>query len=287
MTKQDFGPFGVMDIASPDDVKDAMMGHNFSDYLRERYRGEKLLKLPITRQSAASAAFTLAQNPNGGAPVGPEQGYLWRIHHVLVSSNVLADTASYVLYASSDVTDTSQIRLLDAIAVSRVSGTSVSAQGTVTDPGALATIAVTSGQPAGLYQVTATANVDGTVTTADDYNMTLSWSGGPVITIPYTDTESGTVTAYANIPAGGTFFVKTIAAASGVSAIYHAELTATALLNSVGENVNVAYNPGNRTSWLWPGEQLYAGISGATAGNTYAMTGIVSEVPMEMQGKFL
>jgi hypothetical protein len=52
-----------------------------------------------------------------------------------------------------------------------------------------------------------------------------------------------------------------------------------------GQNVNVAFRPGNKSEWLFPGEQIYAGISGATVGNVYSLTGIAVEVPSEMVGK--
>lgn len=54
-----------------------------------------------------------------------------------------------------------------------------------------------------------------------------------------------------------------------------------------GQNVNVAFRPGNKSEWLFPGEQIYAALTGATSGNTYTMTGIISEVPAEMIGKIL
>jgi hypothetical protein len=54
-----------------------------------------------------------------------------------------------------------------------------------------------------------------------------------------------------------------------------------------GQNVNVGYRPGNKTVWLWPTEQIYAQITGATVGAVYTMTGIASEVPAEMAGKLV
>lgn len=54
-----------------------------------------------------------------------------------------------------------------------------------------------------------------------------------------------------------------------------------------GFTVGNAFRPGNKSEWIFPGEQVYAAITGATVGNSYAMTGIVTEVPAEMIGKIL
>lgn len=54
-----------------------------------------------------------------------------------------------------------------------------------------------------------------------------------------------------------------------------------------GQNVNVAFRPGNKSEWLFPGEQIYAALTGMTVNNTYVMTGIIAEVPAEMIGKIL
>ncbi len=52
--------------------------------------------------------------------------------------------------------------------------------------------------------------------------------------------------------------------------------------------VNQAYYPGNNKGLLvFPGEQLYALMAGATAGIQYSLTGIIVEAPIEMQGKII
>lgn len=169
--KQALGPLGQIDAVTSGELKEAM-GHHFDEFLRERYRGIKIMKSPIARVSATAAAFTLSQNPNDGAPLGPEQGYIWRVQRVLVASSAITDVAKYVLYAGSD-TDTGPVHLLDAVI-------------------------------------------------------------------------------------GGA---------------------------TPGLNVNVAYIPGNRSTWLFPGEQLAAAITGATTGNQYLLSAVVAEVPAEMVGK--
>jgi hypothetical protein len=80
---------------------------------------------------------------------------------------------------------------------------------------------------------------------------------------------------------------------AAVFALYGgSDLTAqqTSLIDNNGATglpVNKAYYPSNRALWLWPGEELYANISTATAGNMYSLTGIAIEAPFEMQGKLL
>jgi hypothetical protein len=54
-----------------------------------------------------------------------------------------------------------------------------------------------------------------------------------------------------------------------------------------GQNVNVAFRPGNKAEWLFPNEIVYATLSGATVGATYTISGIASQVPAEMVGKLV
>ena len=50
--------------------------------------------------------------------------------------------------------------------------------------------------------------------------------------------------------------------------------------------VNKAYYPGGDGLFLFPGEQLFAGIT-SVSGNIYRLTGLAVEVPSEMSGKIL
>jgi hypothetical protein len=54
-----------------------------------------------------------------------------------------------------------------------------------------------------------------------------------------------------------------------------------------GQNVNVGFYPSTKSILLQPGEQIYAQILGATAGNIYALSGEAIRVPAEMKGKVL
>jgi hypothetical protein len=54
-----------------------------------------------------------------------------------------------------------------------------------------------------------------------------------------------------------------------------------------GQSVGVGYYPSSEATWLWPGEQVYAQILGATVGNGYVLSGIAIEVAAEMVGKLV
>lgn len=168
--KQEFGPFGVIDTLTADELHESL-GHHFNEAVREQYRGEKLMRMPISRVTAAGAAFTLVSQ-QGDSPPGPEQGYIWRIQRLMVASNSLTDAAKYVLYVGSDSTATDSAHLIEG------------------------------------------------------------FGGG-------------------------------------------------------GQTVNTGFRPGNKSEWIWPGEFVYPTLTGATTNNVYTLTGIVAEVPMEMQGKLI
>jgi hypothetical protein len=54
-----------------------------------------------------------------------------------------------------------------------------------------------------------------------------------------------------------------------------------------GQAVGVGYYPSSKSLALQPGEQLYALVTGATAGNVYMLDGEAIRVPSEMKGKIL
>jgi len=170
--KQQLGGIGVLDVLTKSELEEAL-GHKIDNVLRDMYRGEKLMRIPISRMQAAAATLTLPSGIGGTEVPGPEQGYIWRIQRIMVASNSLTDTAKYILYTGSDPTATDPVHVIEQ---------------------------------------------------------------GP----------------------GGTGFT-----------------------------VGNAFRPGNKSEWIFPGEGVYAGITGATVSNTYVMTGIVTEVPAEMIGKIL
>jgi hypothetical protein len=171
--KQALHPGGALDMLTKPELTEAL-GHHADSIVREAARGVKVMRMPVIRESAPAAAFTLGANPEAQGP-GPEQGYIWRICRIMVASGTLSDNAQYTLYAGSDPTATDAMHLIDGI-------------------------------------------------------------------------------------------------------VGHTGATA-------GQFVNIAFRPGNKSEWIFPGEQVYAGLTGATVGTTYTLTGIVTEVPAEMVAK--
>jgi hypothetical protein len=54
-----------------------------------------------------------------------------------------------------------------------------------------------------------------------------------------------------------------------------------------GQPVNQGYYPASDSAWLWPGEQIYAAITGATIGNQYVLSGVAVEAAAEMVAKLV
>lgn len=91
----------------------AAMGHNLSQTMREWYRGIKLIKLPNLTGVATGASLTLPTGSDDPVACGPQQGYLWRIGRVTVTSSG-SDVGSVSLYAGSDTSATDQAHLIDS-----------------------------------------------------------------------------------------------------------------------------------------------------------------------------
>lgn len=161
----------TFDMLTKQELEEAL-GHNIDSMLRDMYRGEKLMRMPISKITASAATFTLPAQSGNTAVTGPDQGFIWRIQRVIVASSSLTDVAKYTLYVGSDPTATDATHLIEGF-------------------------------------------------------------------------------------------------------------------GSTGQNVNAGFRPGNKAEWIFSGEQIYAAITAATAGNSYVMTGIVTEVPAEMIGKIL
>jgi hypothetical protein len=263
----------------------------------EKVRGMKLLKLPLVSSVATSASFILSNSPTEGNPAGPDSGYLWRLWRLTVASSAIPDTAQYQLYAGSDL-NTLPKNLIDAGPVSSTTGNgaTVSNAGSATDPSANTVITqIAAGSFTGntKYTVTGLTYLDGTVTAADDDNMRIVANGGTLALIstgfgggPY---PFGPI--YFTTAASPTALqVEARVAASGASAVYHASIDATPTQTTTGTQglqVNQVYYPASHGIYLWSGEQIYVNIIGATVGNSYTLSGVAVEVPVEMQGKIL
>jgi hypothetical protein len=113
MGKQRIHPnLGELDICTATELND-VMGHQLDVANREKARTVKLMKFPQIRVIATGTSFIMGSSSSQPAPVGPEQGFLWRIGRILVASNVSADAAKYVLYTGSDPTLTDSGHILE------------------------------------------------------------------------------------------------------------------------------------------------------------------------------
>lgn len=102
-------------------------------------------------------------------------------------------------------------------------------EGSVTNPGAAATIATTASVAAGTYVVTATVFLSGTVAAGDLNNFQITGNGvtSVKIVVPAVANTVVTMTATVTTTSAGAIIVKSIGAASGVSAVYNASVVAT------------------------------------------------------------
>lgn len=84
--------------------------------IRERYRGVDLIRFPRVTFQATGTTVNLFASPNE-APAGPSSGDFWLVRRLIVKSNVLTDTAKYVVYRGSSPSDVANaygpVNLLD------------------------------------------------------------------------------------------------------------------------------------------------------------------------------
>ncbi|HEX4201292.1 MAG TPA: hypothetical protein VHY59_07215 [Chthoniobacterales bacterium] len=83
---------------------DESLHKGFDAILRERYRGLEIQRIPFVPITATAATQNLFTT-NDATPWGPEQGDLWMLRRVIVKSNVLTDTAKYVVFRGSTPSD--------------------------------------------------------------------------------------------------------------------------------------------------------------------------------------
>lgn len=186
--------------------------------------------------------------------------------------------------------------------------------GSVTNPGTFTAIAATGNNvPAGLYNVTATVFLSGTVTAADANNMFIGGSNITAVHIAYPGIANVPVTLSTVVQAtgGDTLRVINTAAASGGSAIYNASITATpvggqgdSMLVVLGDVVPsvagsaVAPIYVSQYNGIYQAADLSSEASLLNPGDTFTITGAAGakilaafytaiEVPAEMVGKFV
>jgi hypothetical protein len=245
--KQNLGPLGDVDMLTAKELHDSL-GHHFDIFTREHFRGMKLIRMAPIRVTSTGGTITIGSN-TPGENNGPQQGYIWRISRLMVASSSIADTARYILYAGSDATAQDPLHMLDAQV----------------------------GAPVPVFAPAVPAS--GTAQFNNSPNPTLvQVSGGTVTGISVNGTPTGATSGGFYVPAGGS-----------ITLTYSVAPTwawSNPFLGP-GQLVNVAFRPGNRAEWIWPGEFPYASVTSTSAGTQYYLTGIATEVPMEMMGKIL
>ena len=59
------------------------------------------------------------------------------------------------------------------------------------------------------------------------------------------------------------------------------------ILEGQGINLGQTFFPASQSAWVFPGEQIYATITGQTVGYTYTLTGVAIEVAAEEVAKLI
>lgn len=247
MAEQRLHPnLNALDLLTNDELKSSM-GHAVDTQIREMYRGMKVIKLPQIRLAGNGGALDLT-GQSMGAHCGPDSGYIWVLGRIMVASNTLTDSANYILYSGSDPTLFDSFHILDGLL------------------GPVAAVAATPAVPA---SAVAQQNPN-----AQPVQVVVTAGTVTAVTVNGVQVGSG----------DGTYFVP---AYGSISVTYSAAPTWvwTGTAPPLGRNVNVAYYPGTRAAWLFPGEQVYAQVNNSVASNIYALTGLALECPAEMQGK--
>jgi hypothetical protein len=257
MSKQRLHPnLNEIDLLTGDELHDKL-GHHFSAALRDRFRTIKVMKLPQLRATATSATVNLSQGQgyadSNGTPCGPGSGFIWMLRRVMVGCNVATDTAHYQLYSGSDVTLFDSGHLLE-------------------------------GFTGGVAAVTAAPNGGSVPATGVAYQnpysqpviVTIAANGATITGVSVNGVVVGT--------AAGTYYVPAYGSISVAYSITVPTWTWTGT-TTPGAPCGVGYYPGTKADWLWPSEQVYAQITGATVGNQYVLSGVAIECAAEMQGK--
>lgn len=224
--------------------------------MRERVRGLDLARVPLYPVPATATTVNLFVG-NDQIPWGPEQGDIWMLRRVNVRSNSLTDAAKYILFRGSTPSDPANAYtgrfLLEGFNA--------------------ATALATPSQPAVPASTVAQQNTNA-------YPVTVVISGG-----------TATVTTVNGVVVGagdGTFVVP---AYGSISVTYSSAPTwvwsNASAAGTIGIGVNVGFYPSTKAIFLYPGEQIYAQVSGATIGNQYMLDGEAIRVPAEMRGKIL
>lgn len=219
-----------IDLLNKAELDDSL--HASTKWQREAAFGVRHQALPRMIGTPAGGALNLGYDQPDGIYCGPKAGWYWAISRVSVDGLAVTTTSPATAYPS------------------------VTASGNVTDPGATTTIAsisaaaLTAVAPAGsLWQVAWIASMQGTVAAGDQDNMQLNsnLATKQVGVFPAQVGNYQQLGVAFTVPSAAGILVQSIIAASGATAIYGAQITATympttSLLPSTTADVVKLYN---------------------------------------------
>lgn len=197
-----------LDLLNKGELADALKAND--KWQQDAAFGTRHQTLPRMIGSVAGGVLALGYDQPDQVYCGPREGWYWAVSRVSVDG--LAVTAPTTNYPT------------------------VTASGNITDPGASTTIAsisaasLTAVAPAGsLWQVQWMASLQGTPGAGDQDNMQLNsnLATKQIGIFPAQDGNYQQLGATFVVPAGAGILVQSIAAASGATAIYGAQITAT------------------------------------------------------------
>jgi len=219
-----------LDLLNKDELADTLRKND--KWLQDAAYGVRHQALPRMIGTPAGGVLNLGYDQPDQVYAGPKEGWYWAVSRVSVDGLAVTTTSPATGYPS------------------------VTASGNVTDPGATTTIAsisaaaLTAVAPAGsLWNVQWTASLQGTVAAGDQDNMQLNsnLASKQVGVFPAQVGNYPQTGVTFAVPSGAGILVQSIAAASGASAIYGAQITATyvpttSLIPSTAADVVKIYN---------------------------------------------
>lgn len=267
--KQDFRT-GSLDTLTAGELSGVLHYHKetwFQKAERVRLSGLRVTRIPRITLTATATSFTLSQ-ASGESPCGPESGFIWLLRRFNVASNGALDQAVYSIYHGSDITP-SPTNLIDSGPLQPIYGVYQNTQAV----GPAAPVSATSYVNQNPFTVIVTLTNTGGVSSVNINGATTSFFSG--------------ATSFALQPGGFYQVTWTVTQPTATTTVpANAQPQFITGFNK-GFLISNAYQPGNKAVWIWPDEQLFATVAGATIGNQYTITGVALEVPAELQGKLV
>lgn len=229
--------------------------------VRARYIGVDSARIPNIWAEGTGGTINMGSLATGDPVLGPAAGDVWMLRRVNVTSSAFTtDQARYLLFRGTTPSDPNAYtnrQLLDGIS---------------SIPAVTYTTMSTPAVPASTVAVQNTTNVAQTVVI----------TGGVVTAVVVNGITVGASDGTYVVPPYGSISVTYSSAPTWTWTQTQANISFT-----LGQQVGVAYNPGNKAVLLQPGEQIYAQVYNSVSGNTYLLNGEAIRVPAEMKGKVL